>query len=306
MRIFRFLQILIKIFLLLRRQCNAYRDFALYCSAHSLTKESVKGGTPSPASKKVLASPDLPPATKLSPLSSLHHNSPALFSEKKTPEPVIKESKKLVKSKLSSEKQAESEPGTSPIKQAPTPISIPKDLIPDDPKGDASTPKDTGMYPTLNKAKRTPFIDPSKLMASPITNTEVVRRERSIVGGGGFLEEVKRVTGNITNDDKPNNLGAPDSFSKCTESGNSPKGNSILLCGCGNVCHENETLCESCLERFKGITCSGYLYENAPHGTLVRKWYKLVGNQLYRIFSSIIILKVMIPQWKINVQLFIV
>jgi len=63
----------------------------------------------------------------------------------------------------------------------------------------------------------------------------------------------------------------------------------VIMCGCGQPCNlKSETQCSDCLAKLDVGTQFGYLYEKEEDGNLWRYWFKLLGNQLYRIQLIII------------------
>ncbi len=68
-------------FLLLRRSCAIYRDFAQYCLAQNIADPSqTQEGTPTATSTKLLPSPELEPLKMLSPFAPIRKMSPLLKS----------------------------------------------------------------------------------------------------------------------------------------------------------------------------------------------------------------------------------
>jgi len=59
-------------------------------------------------------------------------------------------------------------------------------------------------------------------------------------------------------------------------------GKTIVICGCGNECQEDEETCKKCFEKLKETVTRGYLYEKSDKRTLNRYWYILTGTQIYR------------------------
>ena len=286
---------------MLRRLCSVYHDFVLYCSTKNIKISDLKkdkGVTPQTISRRLLASPELASATKLcplSPLSQLNH----LTAGKDYP---------TVRQMMTSLKP-------KPVEQQSMVIKFATEPLIGNPDEDLDkTPKATGIFPYIKKAQRTPYIDSTKLVPSPVINTEGVRRttyepsafsicssnEATSTTDSPIKEATKESSGknsvisiivkgpstikeSLPEKDSSNNNNGKESDKEAAKSQGPGKCSSIILCSCGNECKDGCTECESCAAKIK--TYSGFLYENKFDNALKRKWYKLIGSQLYRITS---------------------
>lgn len=152
---------------------------------------------------------------------------------------------------------------------------------------DDKTPKSAlAVSAFIKKAKRTPFIDSTKvneITMSPLSNLEGIRQKNF----GSFGDEsskaelmTEKTSKSVTKfeESKPEAKAPLEDIKSDIEK---PK-KDIVLCACGNECEENnQKECNMCASKLKDITHSGYLYEKGDKQILVRRWFALIGRQLY-------------------------
>ncbi len=245
----------------------------MHCSCED-NKTGELEKTPSAVSKKLLASPEFQPGTKFSPLSPIQRLSPLMRSDKPARSILrqIAGAKSPVPAAL-----AKKEPDRARLTVTISPEKKPPVIS----EEDKATPKSLTLAPSFNRAKRTPFIDSTKLselMMSPLRSTEGVRYAPP---SGPFQDAVQHYQGAKAG----TKGGSTDSPPKPVEA----EKREIILCSCGRECDESMTECATCAAKFRGQTHVGYLYEKSEKQMLTRKWYKLLGDQLYRILPVSIV-----------------
>jgi hypothetical protein len=236
-------------YLLLRKSCSLYQDFAIYCTARNI---KIKANETPTIPVKKLVSPKLQPETKLSPLAPYQRLTPTI-------KPKSKPSVLATLSKFRHKEEEKKNIETPPEKADPIIIDVKGDVLIVTPEEDKIAGKQT-----FTDYTRKLWIDPSgisKMCLSPLMNTEGIRHtpaETSSPGIAGLPEEGKTPPVNLAKE--------------------------IVLCGCGQPCNiKEETQCSDCLAKLKPGTQFDYLYEKRDDQNLWRYFYKILGTQLYRI-----------------------
>lgn len=151
-------------FLLLRRSCAIYRDFAQYCLAQNIADPSqTQEGTPTATSTKLLPSPELEPLKMLSPFAPIRKMSPLLKSAATEARSVLRNISARRKDQL---------------RAAVAPVCGKITIGGRSSRDDREDKKDLPNVPRATKPMRVPFLDrtgAADLITSPLINTEGVR-----------------------------------------------------------------------------------------------------------------------------------
>lgn len=143
-------------FLLLRRSCIIYKDFAQYCATEHIETPATSADsiTPVPPVKKLLPSPELGPLKMLSPFASIKKMTPLLKSRVNAHTTLMK---------LAAKKED--------IKKSPVKKHDDKTL----PKTPSTTEEKKSKAIQLLKARQTKKQKPTDLLLSPLISTEGIR-----------------------------------------------------------------------------------------------------------------------------------
>jgi len=192
--------------------------------------------------KKLLPSPDLHAATKLSPIASIQQ----LGQRPKKTESVTNGQsflKGVAKAKRSvAQKTENTTENNKPAEQVTIIVKAEEEKELDEVKNiDKSK-----ISRCFNNAKRTPWIDTTKtneITLSPLANIEGIRSKS--------ISELQEIT-----------EGKVEEEAKCT-------------------CELSSGQCKACQEKIQNALMSGYLYEKGEDIVLNRHWYKVIGSHLY-------------------------
>ena len=265
-----------------------YRDFLLYCTSRG-SKEKAEESTPRVVTKKLLASPEFQAGTKFGPLSPIQKISPILKSVNPEARSVLRQISGYKKPAIPAASPQSAESGKVSKDTGYEFVTVTIFGAKKQEEDKTTTKNNSKFMPFINKAKRTPYIDASKLSEitlSPLSNTEGMHRvpEFSIktnltnIKNGVSVEELKVMPKQD-----------PQSFShkvmQTERVAEESKERDIILCACGNECEDDkETECSTCSTKFKDNTYSSYLYEKSDKQVLARYWFVIIGNQFYRTY----------------------
>ncbi len=132
--------------------------------------------------------------------------------------------------------------------------------------------------PSINKAKRTPYIDTTKLselMMSPLLSTEGVRY---VPPEEVFQDALHKLQAQSVSSKTSSATTSSESLKDDVKLG---PPHDIVLCACGHECDGNMPECSVCISKLKVNSQLGYLYEKSDKQMLTRRWFRLIGNQLY-------------------------
>ena len=309
------------VFLLIRKACSIYKDFAQYCHARN-PGEAESSGDSTP-SRRLLPSPELEAMKMLSPFQAIRKMSPLLKSDSNSGSVLRNISSKKgsrLGAKLPSTPSGRDKPRNElsfpDVVTAPSTARHIKPMVPSSLGLSAKS--------TINEPIKLPQIPaspstskkPKTRIDSPKIAAKIPNAEHDNVRSG--VEEDKKGTAEPKRFAKTKRVPFIDSsalngmpmspmintegvrlgpygkqettghsristFAKEEKRQEEKKQDEMVLCACGNECKADAEggKCAICMGKLQSSSMSGYLYEKQDAKTLNRFWYSLIGNQLY-------------------------